>query len=141
PNNKRVAEAVGEILTRGETSVLPAEWTSRPEGPIRTIADSTLKAEAVMEGRRGRELPPSEVRNLIRELASPEARESPDGPAHTDVPSFDFVVVGRRRQHRIDIQLALGSITEVDSRACVLGAFRDVAPSGAARALDTLLEG
>ena len=141
PNNKWVAEAVGEILSRGETSVLPAEWAGLREGRIRTVTDSSLKAETAMEGRRGRELRPSELRHLIRELASAEATESPDRPARTDTSSFDFVVVGRRRQHRIDIQLALGSITEVDSRACVLGAFRDVAPSGAARAMDILLEG
>src|SRR5690606_25491095 len=34
-----------------------------------------------------------------------------------------------------------GSITEVDARAIALGVFRDVAPSGAARALDERLDG
>lgn len=54
---------------------------------------------------------------------------------------FERVVVGRRRQHRIDVKLVLGSIAEVDTSAYVLGAFRDVAPSGAARALDEGLDG
>ncbi len=51
------------------------------------------------------------------------------------------VVVGRRRQYRIDICLALGSITEVDSAAYVLGMFRDVEPSGPARVLNERLNG
>lgn len=52
---------------------------------------------------------------------------------------FSRVVVGRRRQYRIDIRLALGSITEVDSAAYVIGMFRDVEPAGPAKALNERL--
>jgi CHAT domain-containing protein len=51
------------------------------------------------------------------------------------------VVVGRRRQHRIDIRFALGDITEADSRAIALGVYRSVAPSGPALAVDARLGG
>jgi hypothetical protein len=54
---------------------------------------------------------------------------------------FDHVVIGRRRQHRLDIKLVWGSLTDVDARAYVLGVFRDVTPSGPARAIDARLEG
>jgi len=51
------------------------------------------------------------------------------------------VVVGRRRQHRLDIRLAHGSIDQVDARAYVLGMFRDVDPGGAAKAINAHLQG
>jgi CHAT domain-containing protein len=100
-----------------------------------------------------------ELRHLLDEVASPESRdETPAAgasPAVTTVlgvagapPSepgyrhpFDHVVVGRRRQHRVDLRFALGSITEVDARALALGIFRGVTPTGAASALDRRLGG
>ena len=51
------------------------------------------------------------------------------------------LVIGRKRQRRVDIHLAHGSVTQVDSRAIVLGLFKGVAPSGAAGAIDHHLEG
>ena len=42
---------------------------------------------------------------------------------------------------RIDFTIASGSIAEADARALVIGTFSDVAPSGAARAIDAQLEG
>ncbi len=51
------------------------------------------------------------------------------------------LVVGRARQHRLDIQLANCSITDVEARAYVLGLFREVAPTGAAGVIDRCLEG
>ncbi|MDI3463252.1 MAG: hypothetical protein OJF50_002073 [Nitrospira sp.] len=51
------------------------------------------------------------------------------------------VIVGRRRQQRLDIRLALGSITELDSRAYVLGIYRNVTPGGPADALDERMGG
>lgn len=51
------------------------------------------------------------------------------------------VIVGRRRQKRIEICIAEGDITEVNARAIVLGLFREVAPAGAALALDQRMGG
>ncbi len=42
---------------------------------------------------------------------------------------------------RLDIRLALGSITEADAQAYVLGMFPNVVPSGPARAIDARLGG
>ncbi len=54
---------------------------------------------------------------------------------------LDSLCVGRRRHPRLDICLTLGSVTEVSTRAVVLGLFREVAPEGAASALDQRLGG
>jgi len=158
PNNKRVADAVADLLERGETSVLP---TTAPA--VRRDAPSAMEEESLRvdpyESRRGGTLSQRELRTMIEEVASPEARTEmlPGGTvpsAKVGIPTvetaaldtgyrhpFDRVVVGRRRQHRIDLRFALGSITEADSRALALGVFRDVAPSGAASALDRRLNG
>jgi len=86
--------------------------------------------------------PPAVTRSLSdgrpRPGRPPRGRERPE---REEAPGLERMVVGRRRQHRIDIRLALGSIIDVDSPAYVLGVFRDVAPSGAARALDERLGG
>lgn len=55
--------------------------------------------------------------------------------------TFQNLTIGRHRQRRLALTLAKGSISNVDSRAYVLGVFRGVAPSGAARGLDKHLEG
>ncbi|MCK7508693.1 MAG: hypothetical protein MZV70_34790 [Desulfobacterales bacterium] len=49
--------------------------------------------------------------------------------------------MGRLRQHRIEIRIAFGDIRETDAEALVLGVFRNVAPTGPARALDDRLGG
>src|SRR5271169_5760107 len=54
---------------------------------------------------------------------------------------FLNLTIGRKSQRRIGLTLAYGSITDVDSRAYVLGVFRNVAPSGAAKAIDQRLDG
>lgn len=51
------------------------------------------------------------------------------------------IVIGRRRHRRLDVTLALGSITEVNASAYALGLFRNVQPNGAASALDEVLDG
>ena len=84
-----------------------------------------------------------EVRHLLEEIAAPGAPEeavprfAETGFAHR----FDRVVVGRQRQRRLDLRLALGSITEANSHAYVLGILRDVTPTGAAQAIDERLDG
>jgi pimeloyl-ACP methyl ester carboxylesterase len=149
PNNRAVARAVSEILATGSTAEFAQEWLPRRRGVTRSVRDTELKRPPY-EGRKGKELTHNEIRHLLDDVASPDARgdaaptaipPAATAPATGYAQEFNQVVVGRRRQQRIDIQLAFGSITEVDSRACVLGIFRDVAPSGAALALDERLRG
>lgn len=155
PNNKLVAQAVLDLLDRGETSALPRTYE---------VEDRRREAARVPErdlrtdpygGRRGALLSQRELRTALEEVAAPHAREEVPVPiasgAGVAVPAdafesgyrhpFDRVVVGRRRQHRIDLRFSFGSITDADTRALAVGVFRDVAPSGAAAALDQRLGG
>lgn len=51
------------------------------------------------------------------------------------------IVIGRGRQRRLDLTLARGNIADVNAGAVVLGVFRNVAPDGAASAIDDVLSG
>jgi CHAT domain-containing protein len=155
PNNKWVARAVQDLLDRGETQVLSDAW---PAGGRRVdvvrVPEAQLRTDPY-GGRRGVLLSRRELRTMIEEVAAPTASDAlPVAPVAVPVIApgqvtfepgyghpFDRVVVGRRRQHRIDLRFALGSITEADARAVALGVFRDVVPSGPAHALDQRLGG
>ena len=148
PNNGSVGAAVKDLLATGQTAALPDQWSPARRGERRVLRESDLMVE-VFDGRQGEAVRESEVRSLIEELAAPPvASAGAPGGAGVEAPSpggygheFAQVVVGRRRQHRIDIRLAHGSIDQVDSRAYVLGMFRDVDPAGAAEAINTHLDG
>jgi len=152
PNNRQVAKAVDDILATGVTSNLPDWWEPSRAGFTRVLHDRDFK-EVEYDGTRGRALSLREQRQLLEELVSavsheeaPEISVREGVAATTPKPGrfdheFQRVVIGRRYQHRLEIRLACGSITDVDARAYVLGMFRDVTPAGAARAIDSLLEG
>ena len=94
------------------------------------------------------ELSPADLRKFIQEfaagpeptLATPAAMAVATGAEEGEAP-FRSVIIGRRGQRRVEIKLAHGSITQVKSRAYVLGLFADVAPAGATLAIDTQLNG
>jgi pimeloyl-ACP methyl ester carboxylesterase len=149
PNNGTVAGAVVDLLRRPSTDRLPNRWSPPRREARRTLADRDLRVDP-FGGRRGTELSGREVRPLLAGFACPpaasEARAgaSADGaalPILAERAHFEQVVVGRRRQHRLDVTLAQGSITEASARAYVLGVFSDVDPAGAARAVDERLGG
>jgi pimeloyl-ACP methyl ester carboxylesterase len=155
PNNTQVARTVLDLLDRGDTSVLPRSHDAEDRrGDVRRVPESELRTEPYA-GRRGALLSQRELRTAVEEVAAPYAQEEvlvpampgPAGVLTADALEpgyrhpFDRVVVGRRRQHRIDLRFAFGSITDADTRALAVGVFRDVAPSGAASALDQRLGG
>lgn len=140
PSNKIVEKAVSDIIAEGKTTRLDDEWKPSLRGRLYFLRDSDIEIE-LFDNRRGGEIRSSEIRHLIDEFAAPPKSGEPTPSMDTEwTHEFKNVEVGRRRQRRIDIRLALGSITEVDARAYVLGIFRDVDPSGPARALDGLLD-
>lgn len=145
-NNSQVRRAVVDLLERGRTAELPEHWAPPTRGVLRSIRDGELRSDA-FAGRTGEELSQREARHILEEIVSPVSHSLPPPSserAHQEVtqtPRLDGVVVGRRRQHRIDLRLAYGSITEADAEAYVLGVFRDVEPSGAALVLDQRLDG
>ena len=142
PNNGAVGRAVKDLLGTGTTDALPQQWTSRRAAATRSLTEEQMRT-AVPQVELGAAVSDREVRNLLEEIAAPGAREeavprlAETGFAHR----FDRVVVGRQRQRRLDLRLALGSITEANSHAYVLGIFRDVTPTGAAQAIDERLDG
>src|SRR5688572_794066 len=154
PNNAQVARSVLDLLDRGDTSALARSYdVEARRGNVSSVPESTLRTEPY-GGRKGALLSQRELRTAVEEVAAPYAQEDVALPTTSGsaVKSaeplepgyrhpFDRVVVGRRRQHRIDLRFALGSITEADTRALAVGVFRDVAPSGAAGALDQRLDG
>jgi len=144
PNNADVARAVIDLMESAATSILPASWSPARRGALREVRSADLAPEP-FGGRRGEAISPREVRQMLREFAAPPARTREEAPP---APAMGFarltgepIVVGRKRQRRIDLRLAHGSVTQVDTRAIVLGLFRGVAPSGAARAIDEQLGG
>lgn len=169
PNDRLVAKAVDNIIATGMTTLLPrldpVAAVQRRAAPSRSVSDAELSAygprpEAVRGG-----LGMREQRELLVEVAAPPAPRDtvlptttaaftpagatarpPVTAVHTPGPINIIpagpsrgLVVGRRRQQRIEVTLARGSITEVDADAYVLGVFRSVAPTGAAAAVDAVL--
>lgn len=157
PNNGAVGEAVRDLLRDGDSERLPKEPPAAARGMQRQLQEADLP-RSVFDGRSGDEVRESEVRQLLRELVAPPADAVVDTTVFVDsdtettnagfgpvdskyAHAFDQVVVGRRRQHRVDVRLALGSIEQVDASAYVLGMYRDVDPGGAAKALNNQLDG
>ena len=164
PNNSLVAQAVDNIIGAGSTTVLPqldaAAAVPRRAAQSRVVKEADLSAlgprsEAVRGG-----LSVREQRELLADFAAPMAPRDaalPTPTAATARPPVGAVrapgapinalavepcrglVVGRRRQQRIEVTLAHGSITELAADAYVLGVFRSVAPAGAAGVVDAAL--
>ena len=148
-NNRLAAQAVADILATGRTTVLSDRWTPTSGAP-RTVSDGQLRGIPVNCDLQGRKPGPRETRLVLKEFLSTETDEKEWAPGvdggeglqkGAAEPLFQGIVVGRRRQHRIEIRLAFGDIREVDAEALVLGIFKNVAPTGPARALDDRLGG
>ncbi len=151
-NNTTVAAAVCDLVDQGSTNRLPTD-RPRSRSPRRELIAEHRLREVEASREAAVELSRREVREALAEFAAPGARpvaptislpgrrapsaEDEGGLRH----QLQQVVVGRRHQHRLDLRLALGSITEATTRALALGIFKDVAPSGAALALDRRMRG
>jgi hypothetical protein len=145
PNNADVSRAVIDLIETSRTTVLSTTWSPRMRGMLREVRGEDLVLQDPYEGRRGEQISPRELRQILREFMAPPVwtrEESLPAPAAGYAkPTGESIVIGRKRQRRIDIHLAHGSITQVDSRAIVLGLFKGVTPSGAAGAIDKQLGG
>lgn len=145
PNHAQVARAISDLLRTGQTNVLPTSWTA-PRTALRRLDDQQLRS-AVTPEKRTQPPTPAEARELLARFVSAGARDAtglPTPVAPGQPPTelrFDSLVVGRRRQHRLDLSLAQGDITQANARAIVLGLFREVTPAGAASAIDARMNG
>src|SRR5436190_5890516 len=124
--------------------------TKRRAGAKRGSAVS-VKPEQSGAGNPGKQ-PDDRAAGGANATAAQDAGEHPDIASNTTEPgvapaagapdgTFQSLTIGRRRQRRLALTLARGSISNVDTSAYVLGVFRGVAPSGAAKGLDKHLEG
>lgn len=141
PGNSEVAAAVADLFRRGDTDRLARTWAPEVRAATR-VGESEMRAEWEGKGRRGGRRPgepvrPEEVAEWLQPfLAAPKKQAAP--PVAETV-SLDRLVVGRRRQRRLDIELAHGDITAVPSRCYVLGIYQGVDPLGAAGAVDAFM--
>ena len=153
PNNGDVGRAVDSILATGKTELLPTEYQPRRAGPMREVREREMEA-TIYRGNRGRPLSVGEKRRLLEEVAAPDRSISLEGPielapaasiaptmAEAQTTVADSIVIGRRRQHRLQVTLVFGSITDVEADAYVLGMFKLVPPGGAAQVIDGMIDG
>ena len=146
PKNKKVWQAVKELIRGERVTQLDREWSPNRSG-VTLITETEFEAtQEPSPGARAGEVRPAELRNFMEEFAAgPKPTLAGAAPgavavAATETP-FQSVVIGRRRQRRVEIRLAHGSLTQVKTRAYVLGLFQDVAPSGATLAVDAAMNG
>jgi pimeloyl-ACP methyl ester carboxylesterase len=165
PNDANLAQALDNIITTGTTKLLPTLEASaaaqRGSASTRSISDSELSALGPLPDSVRGGMSVRDQRELLTEVAAPPtqrdltlpqprdgvpslttgatAMPTPGAPPSATAASSRGLVVGRRQQQRLELTLAHGSITEADADAYVLGAFRGVAPAGAAAAVDAAL--
>jgi pimeloyl-ACP methyl ester carboxylesterase len=152
PGNAAVQRALPSILATGHTAELPETPPQQRQVAVRTVREHELipPAPAPAAG----SLPSvREQRLMLAEFAAPPERAAPMvvavpapvsagdvRPSALDQIS-DMIVVGRGRERRLELTLAHGSIVDADAQCYVVGLFKTVAPSGAASALDAMMNG
>jgi pimeloyl-ACP methyl ester carboxylesterase len=146
--NRQIQSALPSLLTTGKTSELSETFESSRAQVVRRVSDRQLATEV-----RSRGVPSiREQRVMIEEFAAPPSATpsvltARPAEAVSLVPEpgaerfSGRVTVGRSQQQRLDITLARGSITEADAACYVVGVFQNVAPGGAAAAIDTMMGG
>lgn len=141
PSSRIVIKAAIDILEKGKTDKLPSSW-KRSRSKPKPIKRSDLDA-APFKGRTGQEVLGHEIRGILNEFAAAPDREASKTSSTIPVyaSSAEPINIGRQRQHHVSLKLANGDITNINSRAAVLGVFQDVVPDGAAKAFDELLGG
>lgn len=150
PSNPTVQKAVVDLLRKGTTSLLADRWEQTRADVAVEVSESELRRRfAAQITRSAADFSASDLRNIIAEFAAPAkagpaptaAASTPLAPKAAELINWQSLVVGRRRQRRIDVHIARGSITQVRSRAYLLGLFQNVEPGGAALAIDNLMNG
>jgi hypothetical protein len=120
----------------------------RQAAASKDVKEADFRARQPYSERRSPQLSSRELREVLSDFASTETADA-DGRVAAGVPAqqigrerlLDGLVIGHRRQRRIDVRMTLGDISEVNAHAVVVGIYKGVAPSGAAKALDQRLSG
>ena len=161
PNNGLVERACANILATGKTDLLPTTQIALRSGRERKVRERSLGAD--IDGKRHRVasrgtapvLPSArEARRILEEFAAPAAETGGDfgippplaatGSARSLASTqaiSDRIVVGRRRQTRLELSIAHANLIDIDAGAYVLGLFSEVSPTGPAGAVNEVLDG
>jgi len=150
PLNGTVCQCVQDLIESGQSSALPQTRPATRTAKQTVGRDSELTRAVPFGGRRGEDIKPDEVRQILETLMSAKAsaggaREAgpveADGGGSAGRHSSRGILVSRPSRHRLDLVLDGGSITDVRARAYVLGVFQGVTPAGPAKAIDGLMDG
>ncbi len=149
PKNATVQKAVGEIIRNGTTSLLADRWVRTRADAVIQLSESEMQQRAAAQVKRSvTDFSASDLRGFIAEFAGAAKISAAPPPVvplvgSSSSPEADWksLFVGRRNQRRIEVQLARGSLTQVKSRAYLIGVFQNVEPGGAALAIDNLMNG
>ena len=145
PKNRRIWQAVKELIHGQRPSLLETRW-SPSRAAVRLVRESEVAAsEQAAPISLGGELRAVDLRNFIDEFAAgpkPALAITPTTVmAEAADPPFESIVIARRHQRRVEIRLAHGSLTQLKSRAYVVGLFQGVQPAGATLAIDAAMNG
>lgn len=147
-NDGKVRAATVDLLRRGHTMVLGSsappvvrsrgeQWVKESELGMVAGSLAQSRAPGLMTHAQRLGVLFGEPSVVPARAADPVAAES----ARRYLPRLEQVTVGRRKLRRLEVAFYRGSITDVSARAYVLGTFLGVTPSGAAGALDSLMDG
>jgi pimeloyl-ACP methyl ester carboxylesterase len=150
PNNATVAEMVKDVIESGASrSRTPVSRGGL--GAVRRVPAAGFVAPVRFGSRAGDRLTAADHRAMLASVFGagniPAPAEAPPrlaAPAAVEAVDLSFaggVFVGRRKQQRLEIVLAHGSLVDVQAKAYVVGLFPNVVATGAAKALDGQLGG
>ncbi len=139
-NSTLVASAVVDLLKTNDTKQLPSTVSRKRRVVVGKVRDSALR-QRVKGKIRWTDLSLESRRRFLEPVISPEFLGRAAEPTRVPAAPQPRLVDARQRRRALEIRLACGSITEVQSEAIVLGVFRGVEPGGAAAAIDRRLGG
>lgn len=146
PNLGQVCNLAVDLARDGQTNLETVAWVPSAEPP-REVPEAELRgAPAPVRGLRRQFEPDPEVwREILSPLLALEEPQAAPESAAAVLPTPatareslapQNILFSRTRQRRLEVTLVPGSLTDVSSRAYVLGLFHGVAPAGAAAAVD-----
>lgn len=139
PNNGKVIAAVADLLRIGRTDRLPASRRALRRPRHRLLSEAALRRLAPHKVR-WQDLSADALRRLLEPVVSPEFHGAVSRQALVASQARGARGTALRRRP-IEIRLSRGSIVDANARALVLGAYRNVDPTGPAAAIDQRLGG
>ncbi|MCA9200209.1 MAG: CHAT domain-containing protein, partial [Planctomycetales bacterium] len=144
PNNRSVAKGVRQILLDQEVTAIKSQVPTVRRSKLTETSDHSTMIAASEQRSDIADWTNVELREIASEFISAETSEPPAAvveKAEVLRRSFQDLVISRRRQKRLEITIAKGDISQLNTRAVVLGMFQSVRPTGPASVLDSWMDG